>query len=303
MPPSTRKGKSPATIKESSTTPEKEKSNKVDFDHFSVILKVAVAITLICGIEFFVPTAYGKHSADDSSPEFIKKLYSITVSGKMGWFLMELPNTFMIAYVFWYKGYYLGKGPVARNPMNTYLAILFSYHYLYRGWIFPLCLAENANSKGFSLFVALGSWLVTIMHGYLTASYLATYSINTRLSSGSFSKTFTFKLGLFLYYGGYVLINYHDHLQRSWRSTTTNQYVIPNGGLWDYSASAHYFCELIMWFGFFTLHDFGPNGAFIFLVSCMNLIPRAFTNYRWYEAKFGPEFTNKNMAKLIPFVM
>ena len=58
------------------------------------------------------------------------------------------------------------------------------------------------------------------------------------------------------------------------------RYSIPRGGLFDYASSAQYFCELWAWAGF-ALLSAGPNGAFIFLVSLGNLVPRAMRPCVW----------------------
>ena len=80
------------------------------------------------------------------------------------------------------------------------------------------------------------------------------------------------------------------------------RYQIPHGGVWEYSTSAQYFVELWAWFGWMAVTGFGPNGAFIFFVSCFNLIPRAVSNDLWYREKFGAEFQALGRAKLVPFV-
>jgi 3-oxo-5-alpha-steroid 4-dehydrogenase 1 len=137
------------------------------------------------------------------------------------------------------------------------------------------------------------------MHGYLNAKWFGKHG--KRFTSREYFKSPNFIIGIILYYTGFFLIMQQDGIMRQIRDKPdARRYEIPYGGVWDYSTSANYFVELIAWFGFWVLSDFGPNGAFIFSVSLFNLVPRALTNYNWYVAKFGEEFTSLNRAVLIP---
>ena len=61
--------------------------------------------------------------------------------------------------------------------------------------------------------------------------------------------------------------------------------VVPTGGLFEYATAASYFAELWTWAGF-AIMSWGPNGAFIFLVSLVNLVPRAAATHAWYLEQF-----------------
>lgn len=139
------------------------------------------------------------------------------------------------------------------------------------------------------------------MHGYLNAKWFGKHG--KRFKTTSYLKSLNFIFGVIIYYTGFFLIFQQDEIMRNIRDQpNARRYEIPKGGLWDYSTSGNYLAELIAWFGFWVLSDFGPNGAFIFFVSCFNLIPRAVTNYAWYSHKFGDEFISLGRAKLIPGV-
>ena len=156
------------------------------------------------------------------------------------------------------------------------------------------------SKSGFAFFTAVGGWLVTATHGYLNAKWFGKYG--KRFTSTEYFKSPRFILGVITYYTGFLLIVQQDSVMRSLREQPgARRYEIPRGGLWDYSTSANYLAELIAWFGFWMLSDFGPNG-FVFFCSLFNLVPRAYTNYYWYVSKFGDEFTSLNRSILIPGV-
>lgn len=254
---------------------------------WNTVKKVAVVVCFMCLVETVAPQQYGKLATDAL----------VTVPPKVGWWLMELPVTVTFGYLFWILGQ-----PNSNLLVPRILGLIFSGHYLYRGWIYPYTLRIHPSStSGFSLMTALGGWLVTIMHGYLHAKWLGKHG--KRFESTAYLKSLNFCVGLLIYYTGFFLIVQQDGIMRAIRDNpNSRRYEIPKGGLWDYSTSGNYLAELIAWFGLWVLTDFGPNGAFIFFVSAFNLVPRAYSNYTWYTNKFGEEFTSLNRAILIPGV-
>ena len=84
-----------------------------------------------------------------------------------------------------------------------------------------------------------------------------------------------------MYYTGLAATIYHDHLQRTLRPCPGGaRYCIPHGGLFEYVTAGNYLAELWMWMGF-AIMSWGPNGAFIFLVSLVNLTPRSAATHQW----------------------
>merc|ERR1711904_462505 len=146
---------------------------------------------------------------------------------------------------------------------------------------------------------AVGGWMVTITHGYLNGKWYAEYG--THLRSKKWLRDPRFICGIIIYLTGFVALVHHDNLMRDLRSTHGPRYRIPRGGLFEYATQAVYFCELWTWFGFFLL-SWGPNGAFIFCVSLVNLAPRSVASHRWYIDKFGDEYASLGRSYLVPFV-
>merc|ERR1712039_383967 len=130
--------------------------------------------------------------------------------------------------------------------------------------------------------------MVTITHGYLNAKWFAEYG--KHLKDRKWLRHPCFVTGIVVYFTGFAALLYHDYIMRNLRPCPNGQrYCIPHGGLFEYATQAVYFCELWSWLGF-ALISCGPNGAFILVVSVVNLVPRAITSHQWYLSKFGAEY-------------
>ena len=131
------------------------------------------------------------------------------------------------------------------------LGLLFCNHYLYRGWVFPALIRVHGKSKSFSLVPALGGWVVTILHGFLSARWFGRHGPHLRAAGADGSLRALLKprplVGLFMYLTGLAGLMWHDHLLRSLRYPGAPRYSVPQGGLFEYATSAQYLCELWAW--------------------------------------------------------
>ena len=251
---------------------------------------LAFALFTLAGcLLFAVP--YGKHS-EASAVAFI------TVDARLGWWLMELPATLSFAYFY-------PKGSHAWEPMPLFLASLWALHYGNRGWFFPLSIRVAPGSKGasFSLVVILSGWLLTAMHGYLSARWYSEFG--SHLFAGWERKPL-FWCGLCVYQASFWITVHAEHVQRNLRSrdpavaAKEPRYKLPVGGAWNWCTSPAYAFELIGWFGF-ALMSWNPGGLAVTLVTLGNLGPRAVQNQRWYRDKF-PDYPVER-AVLLPFLL
>ena len=254
--------------------------------------RLAAVLVVVCTlVEVVTPTAYGR---------FASSAAQISLDPRIGWWLLELPCTISFCYFFFGDKHPNAAG--TRAPAARVLGAIFVMHYMYRGWIFPALIRVHNGAKSFSPVTALGGWIVTILHGYLSARWFGRHGPHLRKEGGSLKALLKphALLGLFMYYTGLAMIVWHDSLLRSLRYPGAPRYSIPRGGLFDYATSAQYFCELWAWTGFAIL-SWGPNGLFILLVSVGNLVPRAARTHDWYLKKFGDEYP-ASRARLVPFV-
>ena len=99
---------------------------------FDTLLTVAFCIvgaTIIAS--FFIQTPYGR---------FGDRFPGISLSPRLGWFLMELPASvvFIIFFV---------TGPKAGNLVPLIFCAIWCIHYLNRGYIFPFLIRVPPGSK------------------------------------------------------------------------------------------------------------------------------------------------------------
>lgn len=258
---------------------------------FDYSCAVAACLVVVCAVaEVTSSTPYGRFGIPG------KGALSIGLHPKLGWWLMELPCSL----VFWYQ-YFVVGGSQSGKGVPRFFAFLFCCHYFYRGWAFPLLLNVHPGSKNFDLTTAFGSWMVTVLHAYINARWYAQHGLHLGgRKSKSWTSDLRFRVGVFMYYTGLISIVYHDSLMRNLRPCPDGaRYCIPRGGLFEYVTMGHYLSELWGWLGF-AIASWGPNGAFIFLVSLVNLVPRSAATHQWYLDKFGDEYLQLQRARLVP---
>ena len=255
---------------------------------YDTVLTVAFAyVAFVVVSALFVKAPYGRFASDK---------YGVSLSPRMGWFLMELPATLSFLYF-----YFQGSNRFETVPL-LFLGI-WLIHYGNRGFIFPFLIRTAKGSKGsFSITIILSGWLMTIMHGYLNAAFITElgnhYTVDWLTSP-------QFLIGISIYYFGFFTNLHADSIIRNLRSKAEVEsgekiYRIPEGGFFNYVSSASYLTELISWIGF-AIATWSLGAVFVLTISAANLIPRAFQTHQWYLEKF-PDYP-KNRKALIPFLI
>lgn len=77
-------------------------------------------------------------------------------------------------------------------------------------------------------------------------------------------------------------------------------YVLPVGGLFDYVACPHWFCELVGFFGL-SLVTWHLHACLIPVGMASFLAGKAESSTRWYKSKFGDKYPS-NRRHLVPFI-
>lgn len=253
----------------------------------TVLLAAFIYVAFVIIAALFVQAPYGRFSSDK---------YGISLSPRLGWFLMELPATLSFIYF-----YFQGENRFETVPL-IFLAI-WLIHYGNRGFLFPFLIRTVKGAKGsFSITIILSGWLMTIMHGYLNAAFiseLGKHYTTDWLSSPQFI------IGISIYYFGYFYNLHSDSIIRNLRSkeevaSGEKIYRIPQGGLFTYVSNPSYLTELIAWTGF-AIATWSLGAVFVLTISAANLIPRAFQTHRWYLEKF-PDYP-KDRKVIIPYLL
>ena len=247
-----------------------------------------IYVVLIIVGAVFVRAPYGRFSSDN---------YGLSLSPRLGWFLMELPAS--LSFIFFYF-----QGDNCFEMVPLFFLGIWLIHYGNRGFIFPFLIRAAKGAKGtFSIMIVGTGWLVTTLHGYLNAVFIG--HISEHLTDDWFTDP-RFLIGMVIYASGYLMNIHSDAIIRNLRSKEEVQrgekvYRIPEGGLFKYVTNPSYFTELISFTGF-AIATWSLGALFVLAVSAANLIPRAFQVHQWYLEKFPTDYP-RDRKVLIPFIV
>jgi len=247
---------------------------------YGVLIGVFVVAALsFVALQYF-PAPYGRHDKGKAGPQ---------IDTRLGWVLMEAPASLVFAYF-----YVTGANPLGIVPLALFA--LWQLHYFHRAFIYPFQL-EVRPGAGMNAATALMGAAFCAANGYLNGSYTATYGEHLDASWLSDPR---FVIGLALFAGGYFLNKQSDAILRNLRKPGESAYRIPHGGAYRWVSAPNYLGELITWIGF-AIAAWSPAALAFVAMTAGNLVPRALTNHRWYQAQF-PDYPHERKA-LIPYVL
>ena len=227
-------------------------------------------------------------------PSHLQRMHDIQIGPKqwtirkdLAWKIISLPAIPSILL------FYVNGGGLEHswtNPQRIFVAF-YCLHYLYRSVVFPRRL--RTSEQRYSVFVILITWLYYIPMGYFLGDYFARVHVPQ-----SHLDSVLFYIGIVIFLIGLCSTIIHDEILIRLRATPSSEYKIPSAGLFQRSSNAHYFSEIIEWFGFFLL-----TGAFPAFVHCgaifILMLPQARKTHQWYQDYFGDQYP-KNRNMLIP---
>lgn len=228
---------------------------------------------------FFVTAPWGRHE-EGASP-----LWGFRVPPMIAWLLQELPN--FVCLIFFVRGAQAGKA------MNAFLLSLFLIHYVNRTFIFPF---RARLGRGTPLSIMLFAAMWTLLNGVLQGLWLGSYAVY----DADWATHPQFLLGVVTFVVGMYLNVHSDELLMQLRKPGDKGYYIPSGALFDYVTASNYFAEWMEWCGFALACNSWPAVAFA-VFTFANLSPRAHTNHRWYQEKFGRQYPPQRKA-FLPFL-
>jgi len=109
-----------------------------------------------------------------------------------------------------------------------------------------------------------------------------------------------FIIGIVVFAAGYMINHQSDAILLRLRKPGESGYKIPQGGFYRRLSSPNYFSEIVEWIGFALAAWTVPAWVFAWFTAT-NLVPRAFSNHRWYQEHFS-EYPKKRRA-IIPFIL
>ncbi len=225
-----------------------------------------------------VTAPYGRHSSSGWGP---------MISNRLGWILMEVPVMLCLLY-------FMREAFVPISNYALLLLALFFFHYLNRTFIFPLRI--KTKGKKMPLLIVVSAILFNVVNGSSLGYYFANFASYT---SADF-KSMHFIFGALLFCAGMCINWIYDTRLINMRKESSQQYVIPQGALFNVISCPNLFGEIVEWSGFALMCWNLP--ALSFLVwTLANLVPRAISHHRWYLQKF--EDYPKERKAVIPYII
>ncbi|MEM7137001.1 MAG: DUF1295 domain-containing protein [Myxococcota bacterium] len=228
----------------------------------------------------FISAPYGRHLRDGWGP---------TMNATALWVLMEAPSPISFAVV-----YFMSDN--AFKPVPLVLFAMYMGHYTYRSFIYPFRMRGGHKRK--PILTGALAFAFNIANGSTNAfaiTELAPHLLDPRWFSDP-----RFIAGAIIFATGYAINHQSDAILRNLRKPGESGYKIPHGGFYRWVSSPNYFGELVEWTGFALCAWTVPAVVFVFFTAS-NLVPRAFSNHRWYLENF--EDYPKDRRRVIPFLL
>lgn len=228
----------------------------------------------------FISAPYGRHLRPGWGP---------TLNATALWVIMEAPSPISFAVV-----YFMSDNAFDIVPLI--LLGLYMLHYVYRAFIYPFRMRGGHKQK--PLITGVLAFAFNTANGSTNA--FAITELAPHLSGNAWLNDPRFVVGILVFAIGYAINQQSDSILRNLRKPGESGYKIPRGGLYRWLSSPNYFGEIIEWTGFALAAWTVPAAVFAWFTA-MNLVPRAFSNHRWYLEHFSDY--PRNRRAIIPFLL
>jgi 3-oxo-5-alpha-steroid 4-dehydrogenase 1 len=257
----------------------------LEIHHYMTLAVLAWSLFMLM-VLLFIDAPYGRQ---DSAQRC--KLWGPNVPIRLGWILLELP-VFAGFAVFFFAGDHW------RNPVPLILASMFLGHYFHRTFIYPLFIIKPKPGAGFRVGILAAGMPLNATNGAINGWFISQFG--EHLYQTAWLSDPRFIIGVFVFFFGFYLAKHSDRLLANLRKPGETGYKIPYGGAYRWVSNPHYLGELTQWCGFALACWSLPAFAYAFM-TFSNLLPRALSNQRWYQARFD-DYPKERKA-LIPFVI
>jgi 3-oxo-5-alpha-steroid 4-dehydrogenase 1 len=178
--------------------------------------------------------------------------------------------------------------------VNIYACLLFVAHYINRGPLFALRVAQAKPIPVPTLLMTTG---FVLLNGWLQGTtLLRVYVLEPETAWEP-----RFWLGNALFFWGFYTNVSSDLALIALRKAPGPAYKIPRGGIFEYVSGANFLGEIVEWIGFGLICGTPASWTFAFTTAC-NIGPRAIHHHQWYLDKFGSDYPKSRKA-LIPFLL
>jgi protein-S-isoprenylcysteine O-methyltransferase Ste14 len=173
---------------------------------------------------------------------------------------------------------------------------MFMLHYVYRSFIYPFRMRGGHKQKP----ILTGALAFAFNAANGSTNAFAITELSPHLLNTNWLTSWQFILGIVLFTSGYLVNQHSDAVLRNLREPGESGYKIPHGGFYRWVTSPNYFGEIVEWTGFAFAAWTVPAWVFAWFTAT-NLVPRAFSNHRWYHEHFSDY--PKDRRIIIPFVL
>jgi 3-oxo-5-alpha-steroid 4-dehydrogenase 1 len=247
-----------------------------NFYSYALIMIFGFAV-LVFILLFFVTAPYGK---------FLRKGWGPVARSKWAWMGMEFLSPALIILFFITSGN-------KTIPLIIFVS-LWLFHYIHRTFFYPF--TQSGRNKSFPLILVLMALVFNCMNAFVNG-----YGIfHLKYYDLSWLTSWKFITGVIIFITGFIVNKVADEKLRSLRKESPNEYIIPEGWLFDYISSPHYFGEMIEWAGWAVM-TWSLAGLAFFIFTFANLFPRAISTHRWYKSHFRGYPVNRKAV--IPFLV
>jgi 3-oxo-5-alpha-steroid 4-dehydrogenase 1 len=245
---------------------------------FDGVLWTTLGLSVVTFVALFVVTApYGRHT---------RKGWGPSLPSTLGWVIMEAPASLA------FLGFFLvGESRADAAPLA--LLALWQLHYFNRAFVYPF--RRRGGDKPMPAAVVAMGFAFNVANAYLNArfvSHFARYGDRWLVDP-------RFLVGAALFVFGFVVNQHSDRVLRRLRAPGEQGYKIPHGGLYRFVSAPNYFGEIVEWIGW-ALASWSPAGVAFAVWTAANLVPRAWSNHRWYRQRFADYPTGRRA--LVPFI-
>ena len=248
----------------------------VDFYRVSLVL-IFVFAAAVFVLLFYISAPYGK---------FLRKGWGPSIKSKWAWMVMELLSPALMTFFF-----------IISEEKNAARIIFISAwlgHYLYRTFIYPF--RQSGRNKPYPLILVIMAMVFNSLNGFANGVgvfHLKDYGL-------SWIYSWQFAIGLVIFITGFAINKISDEKLRRLRPEGVKDYVIPQGWLFNYVSSPHYFGEIMEWLGW-AIMTWSWAGFAFFVFTFANLFPRGISSHKWYHSNF-PDYPSGRKA-IIPFLI
>ena len=247
-----------------------------EFYNWFMIIMIIIAIFVYIVLHF-VSAGYGI---------FNTKNWGYMINNKLGWFLMEAVSFVGMPLLYLFSG--------NRELIPTVGLLLFEIHYFRRSIIFPLRMPTTTQMP---IIIAIFATTFNVCNCYLQAGWLFFYHPENYYDNW-LSKPYAW-IGCSIFFAGMIINIHSDEVIRGLRKPGEKTHKLPSGGLFKYVTAAHYFGELVEWFGY-AIFTLSPGALVFFIWTFANLVPRAKSVHKRYRETFKDQVGDRKI--IVPFI-